>query len=99
MAPKRSFKDDIVFVPLPNLKPRSKFSNSASSTKMVKPKLAPGSNKLKVNRKSGTKRGKQPKVTKIEKRKRNQSSKIAYSPRDYDIDYDDDEFGDYDDYY
>src|SRR4051794_30023067 len=52
MAPKRSFKDDIVFVPLPNLKPRSKFANTVSSAKMVKPKL-PGSNKLKVNRKSG----------------------------------------------
>jgi hypothetical protein len=87
-------KDDVEFVPLPKY-----FSKYVAITKTPRPKLTPGSSKLKVNRKQGTKRGKQPKASKIEKRKRNQSSKIAYSPRDYDIDYDDDEFGDYDDYY
>ncbi|RIA91662.1 hypothetical protein C1645_805097 [Glomus cerebriforme] len=101
MAPNQSFKDDIVFIPLPNLKSRSKsLLNSTSNTKSAKPKLTPGSSKLKVSRnKPGNKRGKQPKNVKIEKRKRNQSSKIAYSPRDYDIDYDDDDiYDEYDDY-
>lgn len=94
MSPSTIYKDDVVFVPLP--KSRSK---NVATTKMPRPKLTPGSSKLKVSRKPGTKRGKQPKSTKIEKRKRNQSSKVAYSLRDYDIDYDDNEFdGEYDDY-
>ncbi|CAB4389835.1 unnamed protein product [Rhizophagus irregularis] len=99
MSPSTICKDDVVFVPLP----KSRTKNVAT-TKMPRPKLTPGSSKLKVNRKPGTKRGKQPKSTKIEKRKRNQSSKVAYSPRDYDIDYDDDDdefdgkYDDYDDY-
>ncbi|GBC10386.1 hypothetical protein RclHR1_00960003 [Rhizophagus clarus] len=93
MSPNTIRKDDVVFVPLPNSR-----SKNVTSTKTLKPKLTPGSSKLKVNRSSGTKRGKQPKYTKIDKRKRNQSSKIAYSPRDLDIDYDDDDFDDFDDY-
>ncbi|CAI2180253.1 13263_t:CDS:2 [Funneliformis geosporum] len=94
-------KDDILFVPLPNLKSRS--FNPALSSRFVKPKLVPdGHNKLKVTRGSGNKRVKIPKSAKVEKRKKNQSSKVAYSSKNYDIDYDDydDDFNidDYEEY-
>ncbi|CAG8523988.1 1236_t:CDS:2 [Funneliformis caledonium] len=61
-------KDDIVFVPLPNL--RSRSFNPALSSRLVKPKLVPdGPNRLKVTRGTGNKRVKKPKGAKIDKHK------------------------------
>nr|CAG8435284.1 2059_t:CDS:2 [Entrophospora candida] len=93
MAHKPSSRFDVTFVDLANNKYQIKTSG-----KTPLPKLKPdGSNRLKVNRLSGNKRSKQPKTTKIDKRKSHQSSKIQYSFRDYDIDYDEEALDDNDD--
>ncbi|CAG8458688.1 6444_t:CDS:2, partial [Acaulospora colombiana] len=86
MAPKHSFKDDIIYMPLPRLKSRDRQVVGAM-LKPSRPRLQPdGMNRLRVNRGVG-KRMKQPKATKIDKRK-HRSSKIQFSVRDYNIDYD-----------
>ncbi|CAG8499054.1 37826_t:CDS:2 [Gigaspora margarita] len=73
------FKDDIVYIPFPNLKSRGRLSRvNSTNPKQNRPKLQPdGANRIKVNRGPGGKRIKQPKGTKIDKRKH--SSKIQYS--------------------
>ncbi|CAG8473413.1 6962_t:CDS:2 [Acaulospora morrowiae] len=92
MAPKHTFKDDIVYMPLPKFNYRYKQA-AAVLSKQSKPRLQPdGMNTLKVNRGIG-KRMKQPKGTKMDKRK-NRSSKIQFSVRDYNIEYDECDIGD-----
>ncbi|CAG8755971.1 12610_t:CDS:2 [Cetraspora pellucida] len=73
------FKDDIVYMPFPNLKSRGRLGRvNSTNSKQNRPKLQPdGANRIKVNRGPGGKRTRQPKSIKIDKRKH--SSKIQYS--------------------